>query len=226
MSTFGSTFGSSCLANASLFENFDRNWLQDRKKRTEIAMERMCLASFALVFEGIGTGFPYQTYSGLSKSSSCFTLPTCENVFAGALVEGNQDEGVLEKEDLLTMPIQVVKLLWSEIVLKSLPEIDGAEVDLVGVLPSIVSSLTDDLNFLTKVEINGVQCLRLAHETYTEYGTYIIEGYRGVEHVDEVICEWHGRFADVLKKSLFSKKKRDVHGGWNGPTFPQIPWAI
>lgn len=212
MSTIGSTFGSSCLANASLFENFDRNWLQDRKKRTEIAMERMCLASFALVFEGIGTGFPYQTYSGLSKSSSCFTLPTCENVFAGALVEGNQDEGVLEKEDLLTMPIQVVKLLWSEIVLKSLPEIDGAEVDLVGVLPSIVSSLTDDLNFLTKVEINGVQCLRLAHETYTEYGTYIIEGYRGVEHVDEVICEWHGRFADVLKKSLFSKKKRDVHG--------------
>ena len=214
--------GSQDYADASLFDNLDRNWLNGKADDKHAAMaqvtvERMCLASFAIMFDGMGSGYPYKIYDAgvLALSSSAGSsdgvggLPSCDNVDLSGLIlpppleiSGDHSKNASSPSSprgrVPIVPVAVAHRLWSDVVLPSLPEATAIAERKKGkhciksALESIVRTLTNDMNFLTLIDINGTKCLQLSHEMYADYGHYIAENYKGDgTSIEDTVTTWH-----------------------------------
>ena len=230
--------GAQEYADASLFDNLDRNWLNgkaddDHAAMAQVTVERMCLASFAIMFDGMGSGYPYKTYDAgiLALSSSAGSsdgvggLPTCDNVDLDGLnlpppleISGgdhfkSSSSSSSTRGRVPIVPVEVAHKLWSDVVLPSLPEastiVEGrkGKHGIKSALESIVRTLTDDMNFLTLIDINGNKCLQLSHEMYADYGRYIAENYKdNGTPIEDTVTTWHAQFAKGLKKAILNGK--------------------
>ena len=227
--------GSQEYADASLFDNLDRNWLNGKADdghaaMAQITVERMCLASFAIMFDGMGSGYPYKTHDAgilaLSRSASDEVggLPSCDSVDLDGLnlpppleIPGERSKSSSLQSStrgrVPVVPVAVAHRLWSDVVLPSLPEattiVEGkkGKHGIMSALESIVRTLTDNMNFLTLVDINGTKCLQLSHEMYADYGRYIAEDYKNDgTPIEDTVATWHAQFAKGLKKAILNEK--------------------
>eukprot|EP00804_Cyclotella_cryptica_P019567 CCRYP_014328-RC/>CCRYP_014328-RC protein AED:0.07 eAED:0.07 QI:612/1/1/1/1/0.83/6/2494/1628 len=211
---------------ATLFESFDRNWIQlaeqypQREKVLDLGQK--FLSSFVAVLGMCGAMKRCIDYGSVNNKSS-IQHPQCiasdtdtgltrynwwedSNILGynlGIIVEG---EGVNPKEASVGVPKVVVRALWKACFFDST---NGVDDETENTVDSVEDNLVNNLCYLSETRSSSVPCLSLTLPLYRDYAWYVLSRVSDTRSVEEVVEDWHSKFARVLCETLLKHEEDD-----------------
>jgi hypothetical protein len=210
----------------TLFESFDRNWIQlveqypHREKVLELGQK--FLSSFVVVLGLCGTKTRRNNYRCDKNNSSSqhhhsiasetdpgltrYDWWEDSNILGynlGTMAEG---EGDNPGDVSVVVPKIVVRTMWKACFFDSA---DVADDEAEKTVDSIQDYLVNSLCYLTETKISSVPCFCLTLSLYRDYAWYILSRVLDKRSMEEIVEDWHSKFACVLRETLLKHEEGD-----------------
>lgn len=210
----------------TLFESFDRNWIQlveqysNREKVLELAQK--FLSSFVVVLGMCGTN-ARRNSNGCDKNNISSQRHHCifsetdpgltrydwwddSNILGynfGIMAEGQSDN---PGNVSVGVPQIVVRTMWKACFFDSADVVDD---ETEATVDSIQDYLMNSLCYLSETKSSSVPCFCLTLSLYKDYAWYILSRVLDKRSIEEIVEDWHSKFARVLRETLLRHEQDD-----------------
>jgi len=196
--------------NKVVFENLDRNWspFSADNYPIQVKLTRLCFAAFGQVFQP-ATSFPY------SNSTPATSSPPSKESQDNENHSSNQNVNTSQTDGGPWIPLQVIKLLFQEIIATSKHHQGSSEEQKDKVMVEMMDNLTKDHYFFQSWDCsinddNGdliIPCLKMSSKPYQDYSDYVHQ-YIDYDQ-DNFNGNFHSMMQNILKSHLETTSPQD-----------------